>query len=158
MHRRLPILLGAALLCVPLLAQAGAKPEGGRRRERMRTFLVFWIADALDLSEEKALQVSKVLRDSEGRRRQLIDERRGVERALQAALDQTPPDSSALGTLITQANDIDARVAMMPENTFAEVQALLTIEQQARLVLLRRELQGQIRRNVERRLRESRGP
>jgi hypothetical protein len=128
------------------------------RRSRMRTFLVLRISEALNLPEEKALQISKVLRDAEDKRRTLVSQRREVEHNLQAAVDGQKPDQAALTKLIAQANEIDGQIAMIPENSFRQAQGLLTVEQQARLVLLRPELQAQIRRNVERRMQGARMP
>jgi hypothetical protein len=135
-------------------------PDVAVRRERMRTFLVLRIADALHLPDDKALQISKILRDAEDRRQTLVAQRREVERNLHGALDgQGKTDQAALGKLIAQANDIDNQIALIPEASFRQVQDLLTVDQQARLVLLRPELQNQIRQNVERRLQRMRmGP
>lgn len=135
-------------------------PDAAVRRERMRTFLVLRIADALHLPDDKALQISKILRDAEDRRQTLVAQRREVEHGLQSALDgQGKTDPAALGKLVAQANDIDNQIALIPEASFRQVQDLLTVDQQARLVLLRPELQNQIRQNVERRLQRMRmGP
>lgn len=128
-------------------------PDTAGRRERMRTFLVLRIADALRLPDDKALQISKILREAEDRRQTLVAQRREVERNLQSALDgQGRTDQAALSKLVAQANDIDNQIALIPETSFRQVQELLTVDQQARLVLLRPELQNQIRQNVERRL------
>ena len=133
-------------------------PDAESRRSRMRTFLVLRISDALGLSDEKALQISKVLRDTDDKRRALVAQRRDVEHSLRAALDQKgAAETSAITKLVAQANDLDGQIAMLPESSFRQVQELLTPEQQARLVLLRPELQAQIRRNVERRLGERAG-
>lgn len=171
-------LIVALLVPVPMRFSAigGARPSGWRwgadpaaaqvppqtpdieiRRGRMRTFLVLRITDALNLPEEKALQISKVLRDAEGKRQALVAQRREVGRNLQSALDgQGKADQAALEKLVARANDIDNQIALIPETSFRQVQDLLTVEQQARLVLLRPELQNQIRQNVERRLQRSR--
>ena len=132
-------------------------PDVGVRRERMRTFLVLRIVDALNLPDDKALQVSKILRAAEDKRQALIAQRREVERTLHSALDgQGKTDPAALGKLVAQANDLDNQIALIPESSFRQVQDLLSVEQQARLVLLRPELQNQIRQNVERRLQRAR--
>jgi len=144
----------------PAAAQPAAPTsEVDARRDRMRTFLVLRIAEALNLPEEKALQISKVLRDAEDKRRGLIAQRRDVEHSLRSAIDAGKADPAALAKLIAQANDLDSQVAMIPEISFRQVQELLTVDQQARLVLLRPELQAQIRNNIERRLQRGRmGP
>jgi hypothetical protein len=141
----------------PAAAQPPQTPDAAVRRDRMRTFLVLRISDALSLPEEKALQISKVLRDAQDKRQALTAQRRDVERNLRAALDApAKSDPTAIGKLVAQANDIDSQIAMIPEASFRQVQELLTPEQQARLVLLRPELQNQIQQNVERRLQRAR--
>ena len=144
-----------AVAGVTVASVATAQPRDvDSRRDRMRTFLVLRISEALDLPEEKALQISKILRETEDRRRDLVGQRRDVERKLRGALEQTGrSDSASLPALITQANELDGQIAMIPESSFKDVQGILSVDQQARLVLLRPELQAQIRRNVERRLR-----
>lgn len=141
----------------PRPAIAQQTPEADSGRSRMRTFLVLRISEALELPDEKALQISKVLRDTDDKRRALVAQRRDVERNLRSALQQKGTDPTAIVKLVAQANDLDSQIAMLPESSFRQVQELLTPEQQARLVLLRPELQAQIRRNVERRLRERGG-
>ena len=141
----------------PRAAIAQQTPEADAGRSRMRTFLVLRISEALELPDEKALQISKILRDTDDKRRALVAQRRDVERNLRTDLQQKGTDPNAIAKLVAQANDLDSQIAMLPESSFRQVQELLTPEQQARLVLLRPELQAQIRRNVERRLRERGG-
>jgi Spy/CpxP family protein refolding chaperone len=132
-------------------AQPGAavRPDGPPRRERARTFLVLRIVDALNLNEQDALKVSTIVRQSDERRQQLVTQRQGLEDQLRAALAKKPTDSAELGKLISQGNDLDQKIALVPEDTFHELQKVLTVEQQAKLILLRRELQGEIRRAIQ---------
>jgi Spy/CpxP family protein refolding chaperone len=147
-------LLALTALTLASAAAAQRRSDIDSRRDRMRTFLVLRISEALDLPEEKALQIGRILREAGEKRRDLVGQRRDVERKLRNALAQTGgSDPAALAALIAQANELNAQIAMIPEISFKEVQGVLTVEQQARLVLLRPELQAQIRRNVERRLR-----
>lgn len=150
-------LIAMLFVSAPAIAQPPQTPDAAARRERMRTFLVLRISDALNLPEEKALQISKVLRDAQDKRQALTAQRREVERNLRAALDApSKSDPTAIAKLVAQANDIDNQIATIPESSFRQVQELLTPEQQARLVLLRPELQNQIQQNVERRLQRAR--
>src|SRR6185295_8611883 len=85
------VLLAAALL-LPRIASAEAPSTPGR--DRARTFLVIRMAEELDLSDEKALQVSGVLRRSEDRRRELTAQRDQIESQLRAALEHSPPNDA----------------------------------------------------------------
>jgi hypothetical protein len=121
------------------------------RRERARTFLVVHIAEALKLNEQEALKVSLVVRDSDERREQLTRQRQALEGQLRKALDKKAGDAE-LAPMVASMNELDQKIADVPEQTFRELQKSLNVEQQARLLLFRRELQGEVRRAMQRRL------
>ncbi len=147
----LTTLFAATVLAPAVHAQptAGPRPEGPPRRERARTFLVLRIVDALNLNEQDALKVSNIVRQSDERRLQLVKQREGLEEQLRAALAKKPADPAELSRLVGECNAIDQQIALIPEDTFHEMQKVLTVEQQARLMLFRRELQGEIRRAIQ---------
>ena len=151
--KRMHLLSG--LLAVAMLAgTAHAQPATTGtpetpRRERARTFLVLRIVDALNLNDQDALKVSAIVRQSDEHRQQLVKQRQTLEDQLRTALAKQPADPMELGKLIGAGNDIDQKIALIPEDTFRELQKVLTVEQQAKLMLFRRELQGEIRRAVQ---------
>jgi Spy/CpxP family protein refolding chaperone len=140
------VLLNLALL--PLRAAAQPQPETPGR-DRARAFLVLRIADALKLNEQDALKVGGIIRQSDEHRRALAQERQAIEQRLREALAKQPPDTVALSKLISEGNAIDQKLALVPEDSFRELQKVLTVEQQARLLLFRHELQGEIRRALQ---------
>ena len=123
--------------------------EGPPRRERARTFLVLRIVDALNLNDQDALKVSAIVRQSDEHRQELVRQREGLEDQLRAALAKKPMDAAELSKLVNETNDVDQKIALTPEDTFHELQKILTVEQQAKLMLFRRELQGEIRRAIQ---------
>ncbi len=137
------------LSLVPL--RAAAQPPPGPERDRARTFLVVRIADALQLSDQDALKVSSVIRQSDERRLGLVKQREALEDKLRSALVKTPVDPTGLSKLISDGNELDQKLALMPEETFRELQKILTVEQQAKLLLFRRDLQGEVRRAMQHR-------
>src|ERR1700687_377740 len=130
---------------------AAAQPRDEPWRDRARTFLVVRIADALKLDDKDALKVSGVVRQSDEHRRELMKQRESLEEKLRAALAKQPPDSADLTKLIAAGNELDQKLALVPEETFRELQKILTLEQQAKLMLFRRELQDEIRHAMQRR-------
>jgi len=147
MKRTLMLLTVLGALAVTLSPPPGvAQPPDGPRRERARTFLVLRIVEALNLNEQDALKVSSTIRQSDERRQQLIQQRQALEERLRAALAKHPVDSADLAKLVGEGNDLDQKIALVPEDSFRELQKVLTVEQQAKLLLFRRELQGEIRR------------
>jgi len=142
-------LLTLALLAPAAHAQSAAGTPETPRRERARTFLVLRIVDALNLNDQDALKVSAIVRQSDEQRQQLVKQRQALEDQLRKALAKKPSDPTELGKLVSEGNDIDQKIALVPEDTFHELQKVLTVEQQAKLILFRRELQGEIRRAVQ---------
>lgn len=142
-----------ALLALPAFAQQPT-PHSGTHRDRARTFLVVRIADALKLNDQDALKVAAVVRASDERRQDLRRQREALEAKLRTALKK--PGSADLTQLISEGNDLDQKLALVPEDTFRELQKILTVEQQAKLLLLRRDLQAEVQRAMYRRLGASR--
>ena len=143
--------LAVVVLSQPAYAQPTAAPHPNTppRRERARTFLVLRIVDALNLNDQDALKVSNIVRQSDERRQQLMTQRQTLEDQLRTALAKKPTDPAQLGKLVSDGNDLDQKIALTPEDTFHEMQKVLTVEQQAKLILFRRELQGEIRRAIQ---------
>jgi Spy/CpxP family protein refolding chaperone len=163
----LTFILASLLLAQTAHAQPteGPHSDGPPGRERARTFLVLRLVDALNLNDQEALKVGSIVRQSDERRQQLMKQRQTLADQLRAALANKPPDPAALGKLVSDGNDLDQKLALIPEDTFHEMQKVLTVEQQAKLILFRRELQGEIRRAIQgrrfgggRRSRQANGP
>lgn len=140
-----------ALLSSAAYAEPTAAPHADMppHRERARTFLVLRIVDALNLNDQDAIKVSAIVRQSDERRQQLVKQRQGLEDQLRTALAKKPADPAELSKLVSDGNDIDQKIALVPEDTFHEMQKVLTVEQQAKLILFRRQLQGEIRRAMQ---------
>jgi hypothetical protein len=141
----------ATAIVIP--AAASARPPRGNP-DRVRTFLVLRLTEALDLSDEKALQVSRIIRDTEEHRHKLRDQRSEIESKLREALKRSPRDDGELTKLIAEAGELDEQQALAPLNGFREVQKILTLEQQAKLALFRQDLQQEVQRAMRRRLQD----
>jgi len=139
--------LAVALVSSPLHAAA---PEPAR--DRARTYFMMRLVDALDLPDDKALALRTIFRKADERRITLLASRQALDKQLRAALARPQKDATELSHLVEQTNAVDRELATVSEDSFAEAQKLLTVEQQAKLLLLRRELQGQVRDAMRRRL------
>jgi len=146
--------LGILLLSAAARAEPPTGEGTGPPQERARTYLVLRMAEALGLSDEKAIALNGILRGAEDQRHQLRQRRRALEDHVRAALAHVPLDQAELGRLVAEGNAIDQEMAGLPEKSFREVQKELTVEQQARLILLRPELQREIRGAARRRMEE----
>jgi len=110
------------------------------------------LVDALDLPDDKALALRAIFRKADERRIELVAKRQAIDKELRAALSRPDKDQVQLAKLVEEASTVDRDLASVAEDSFRDAQTDLTVEQQARLVLLRRELQGQVREAVRRRL------
>jgi hypothetical protein len=144
-------LLALALVSSPVHAAA---PEPAR--DRARTYLMLRLVDALDLPDDKALALRTIFRKADERRIALLASRQALDKQLRAALARHDKDTSELGRLVGEINGVDRELAAVAEDSFGEAQKVLTVEQQAKLLLLRRELQGQVRDAMRRRLGQQR--
>src|SRR5262249_22888865 len=138
----LGLLLGAA-------AQAASPAPA---QDRARTYLMMRLGDALDLPDDKALALRTIFRKADERRVELIAKRQAIDKQLRAALSRPDKNQAELEQLVAQATAVDRDLASVAEDSFRDAQQGLSVEQQAKLVLLRRELQGQVRDAVRRRL------
>jgi hypothetical protein len=138
----LGLLLGA-------VAQAASPAPA---QDRARTYLMMRLVDALDLPDDKALALRAIFRKADERRVELVAKRQAIDKQLRAALSRPDKNQAELEQLVAQATAVDRELASVAEDSFRDAQQGLSVEQQAKLVLLRRELQGQVRDAVRRRL------
>jgi Spy/CpxP family protein refolding chaperone len=143
-----------ALALIGLAMWAGtvhaAPPEPAQ--DRARTYLMMRLVDGLNLPDDKALALRAIFRKADERRVALTAKRQALDKKLRAVLARPDKDSAELAHLVAETNDVDRELASVAEDSFAEAQKSLTVEQQAKLLLLRRELQGQVREAMRRRL------
>jgi heavy-metal resistance protein len=151
-HRTLQSLLLAGALALPIVARADPSPtpaaEAGHEHghgKNARLYLVLRMADTLGLSDERALAVSRVLKASDDKREALRQKRGDVERKMREALGQSKPDDKALATLVDQSVEIRRQQTQLGEDTFGELKKILSVEEQAKFVLLRAELHDEFR-------------
>jgi len=131
------LLLGAALAA----AQDPAITAPG---ERGRTYLVLRIVEALELGDEQARDLSRILATSGERRAELFVERKTLGQSLRSALDQN--DEPRIAELIARSREIDRESLLLPLESFTATDAILSLEERAKLVLLLPELRRQVRR------------
>jgi hypothetical protein len=114
-------------------------------------FLVLRIADALHLNDEQTIKVASSFRNIEEKRQKLRGDKEAVESQLDAELAKKPIDEAKVSSLTQQALAIDRQLLLLPEEMYSSIQGMLTVEQRARLLLLRSRMQEQVQRERERR-------
>ncbi len=136
---------GVVALAVLVAGSAAAEgDEEGQRGGRARTFLVLRIAEALELSEDKALRISKILSAAEDRRAAIRSERAALAPGLKQAI--TAADETALADLVAKARELDRQQVMVVNDSFDEVDQVLTVIERGKLALLMPEIRSQLGR------------
>lgn len=136
------------LVFVSMSIVAGSAPAGAEehrdRAGRARTLLVLRIAEELELSDEKALQISRIFKAGGEKREALRAERRALDSQLETAV--SAGDEAAVKTLVSQAREIDRKAQMVALDSFAEIDSVLSVIEQGKLALLVPKIQDQLRR------------
>ena len=137
----------ALTLAAPLAASADPpdRPEHKHDGPGPRLYLVLRMADELNLSDEKALAVSRILKEGDEKREALRKKRAELEDKIRAALAQPKPDAAALAKLVDQATELHREQSKIADETFSALKKVLTVEEQAKLVLLRSRLHHDFR-------------
>ena len=141
----------ALMVSVPDLA--ASQERAGRGLNRAQTFLVLRLAEALDLSTEEALRISEILRKGQQRRKELKHEGAGIIDAIHVELERQPLDPERLRRLTDRGNQVYRELALVPEQSFEQAQKLLTVDQQAKLILFRYEWMSKLKKELRRRQR-----
>jgi Spy/CpxP family protein refolding chaperone len=141
-------LLLIAVLAVPLGVMAESDPgdSPAERPKRARLFLVLRMAEELDLTDEKALEVNRLLEQAEPRREEVHNKRRELNDRIRELLDKPQRDDAELAKLVDQAIDLDRQQVQALQDSFNSLKKVLTVEQQAKLVLLRAKMYGEAHR------------
>jgi hypothetical protein len=128
----------------------GAPTRGPGRKGRL--LLVLRLSEALHLDDAQTIRVASIFRGVQEKRQKLFEERKQTASRIEAELGKQPPDEATLTTLTAQAQEIDRKLALLPGQAFDEVGKDLSVEQRARLVVLKQRLRAQVTREQERRL------
>jgi len=121
------------------------RPERKHDGPGPRLYLVLRMADELNLSDEKALAVSRILKEGDDKREMLRKKRAELEDKIRDALAQSKPDAAALGKLVDQATEMHKEQGRIADESFTALKKVLTVEEQAKLVLLRSRLHHDFR-------------
>ena len=147
MDKRMKRVLLASLMgvfvAVFVTTSLAEEEERGKRRERARMALVLRIVEALDLSDEKALQVGKILKQGAMRREALRTQRRALAPELKAAVESE--DATKIDAAVRKARQVDRQVIAIAGQNFDEIEALLTPVERGKLALLLPEIDKQLR-------------
>jgi Spy/CpxP family protein refolding chaperone len=149
MRRRAVLaLIGVVLLAVPVLAQTTPLPE--ERVGRIIEALLVWrLVDELDLTEQQIARLFPRIKQLKELRLELGRRKRALEVELRQALAQRPPDQETIKIKVAQLQALRAEVGQRRQRILRQIQTILTVEQQARFVLIAERFEAETLRLLE---------
>ena len=113
-------------------------PEEGKRerlREEIDTMKMWKMLEVLDLSQEQSDKFLPVWREMQKAQKDFRDRREDLLKSLESVLAEDKPDEGKIRDILGQLEKERSRFDEIQQNFRQKAQEILTLEQQARLVL-----------------------
>ncbi|MDQ7829549.1 MAG: periplasmic heavy metal sensor [Armatimonadota bacterium] len=147
--RRAAFALAVALLLVPLPALS-QPPTPNPRAERIIEALLIWrLVDELDLTEAQIARIFPRIKTLKEIRLQLGRQALILREELRALLRQRPRDEAAIRAKVAELDALRREIETRRERVLREIRAALTVEQQARFVLIQERFEAETLRLLE---------
>ena len=142
LRRAFIIVIGVVLMAVPALGQPTPLTE--ERAGRIIEALLIWrLVDELDLTEQQIARLFPRIKALKEIRLELARRKRELEVELRAALNQRPPDEETIRIKVTQLNALRAETEQRRQRVLRQIATILTLEQQARFVLIQERFEAE---------------
>lgn len=148
--RVLMISVGLSLLCCMFCANLEAQPKNFKeKRESRLEILTMWrLMEELDLDKETADSIFEIRREFLKKRRSLTKDINHKIQALEKALDKndTPNDEQAIKKTLDVIKKKRSELIKLWGAQYEEMSKLLTIRQQAKLVIFMKSFRKELKR------------
>lgn len=150
----------AALLACLMLAFAQAQPpysddpgkhsgERERIRENIETLRMWKLLDALDLTSEQSTEFLPILKEFQDAKRRFGDARREFLKQMESALDSQEVNQGKLEESITGLDNARKRFHQEMEQFLSKSREILTLKQQARLLLFEEKFERRLKESIQ---------
>lgn len=148
---RVLLLVGAAALVLSL--PAAGQPERlrrDRRTERIIEALLIWrLVDELNLTDQQIARIFPRIKALKEIRIELGMRSVQLQRELRTLLQQQPRDEEAIRARIAELDQLRRHIEQRRQQILREIHAALTVEQQARFVLIQETFEAETIRTLE---------
>ena len=142
LRRAFIVVIGVVLVAVPALGQPTPLPE--ERAGRIIEALLIWrLVDELDLTEGQIARLFPRIKALKEIRLELARRKRDLEVGLRVALSQRPPDEETIRIKVAQLNRLRAEAEQQRQRVLRQIATILTLEQQARFVLIQERFEAE---------------
>lgn len=160
MKRYSLVALFVLLLSIPALSQVKRKQEMKEEEDphKLIEAIKIWkISEFLELDDEQMVAFFPKLKKLEKHRRESLKERRTLLEKLKSQLDKHQSDEK-IGKTIVEVIDLDAQTREKEEELRAAIMSVLTVPQQAKLLIFEERFEREIRNIIMEMRRERMGP
>ena len=156
-----PLMVVALTLALASPAQAGKmrskeKERGGRVEKKIEMLKAMRLSEELGLSEEESLRFYAILREHHEQKKELREAIRGLIEKLEEELEKK--NTKRMKALIEEIEAKSKEMCELRHTHHSKLKELLSLEQQAKLVILMPRIEHEIRATIRETIRERRGP
>lgn len=138
------------------------KPERARNerdrknfRKKMRLMAKLEMLEELNLTEEQQDKLIPLVKQFEKNRDSIFEDMKKTANELNEELDKTSPDKAKISSLIAKLKESRTKLYELHNNHLKEVEQILSVEDQARYILLPYKMKQKVREFVRERRRSN---
>ena len=152
------VLLVVSLLAISLVSYGAMATDDQKKplrrhdmkriHDRVRLLRMWKCTEYLKLDEETGAKFFPIMNRYDDQRLALNEERVGVLKDIKAELDKETPDDKKLGELIGKAEELRRKMEKLNQDEWNELKKVISIKQQAKLLLFYRDFDRDLYRMV----------
>jgi len=127
----------------------GHREEREKIRESIQTLRMWKLLEALDLSSEQSIQFLPAYKDFQNARKTFDEKRRKLLKKLEEELE-SGNDQKRLRKILMELEDVRKQFQAELDKFWARSKAILTLKQQAQLVLFEEKFERRLKETIER--------
>lgn len=148
-RRAVPIVGLALLLTIPAWSAPPLPPRDPRAERVIEALLIWRLVDELNLTDQQVARIFPRIKALKDLRIELGLRRVMLQRELRALVREQPRNEDLIRAKITELDALRTRIERERGRIFQEVNAALTVEQQARFAIIQESFEAETIRTLE---------
>lgn len=148
-RRVVPIVGLALLLTIPAWSAPPLPPRDPRAERVIEALLIWRLVDELNLTDQQVARIFPRIKALKDLRIELGLRRVTLQRELRALVREQPRNEDLIRAKITELDALRTRIERERGRIFQEVNAALTVEQQARFAIIQESFEAETIRTLE---------
>ena len=147
--RRAALLLLAAVVALTIPAAGQAPPRDPRAERIIEALLIWRLVDELNLTDQQIARIFPRIKALKELRIELGREKGRLQLELRTLLQQRPRNEEEIRAKIGELEQLRARIERQRQRVLREITSAMTVEQQARFVLIQETFEAETIRLLE---------